>query len=106
MAVGYFPSVIDADQYPKEAKKTAPVEATVEEAPEEEDSKPEKKPRRRRENRTSSQIKSNECRMTPDNKVICPFCEAKLVCLGHYSAVQILLPAMCKEIRVVENQVD
>ena len=53
------------------AKKTAPVEATVEDAPEEDDTKPEKKPKKKEEKTVQAhKPKSNECRMTPDNKVI------------------------------------
>ena len=90
----------------RKRRKTAPVEATVEEAPEEEDSKPEKKPKKKEERTVQAhKLKSNECRMTPDNKVICPFCEAKLgVPRGSTPPFKFSCPQCAKKIRVVENQ--
>ncbi|MEC7228455.1 MAG: hypothetical protein VXV95_00185, partial [Candidatus Thermoplasmatota archaeon] len=83
----------------------APIAATVEEAAEEPD-KPEKK-RKKRDEKTvkAHKLKSNECRMTPDNKVICPFCEAKLgVPRGSTPPFKFSCPQCDKKIRVVENQ--
>jgi transcription initiation factor IIE alpha subunit len=51
------------------------------------------------------QLKSNECRMTPDNKVTCPFCQAKLgVPRGSEPPFKFTCPQCDKKIRVVENQ--
>ena len=51
------------------------------------------------------QLKSNECRMTPDNKVTCPFCAAKLgVPRGSEPPFKFTCPQCDKKIRVVENQ--
>ena len=62
----------------RKRRKIATVEATVEEAANEEN-KLEKKAKKKNEKTVKAhKLKSNECRMTPDNKVICPFCEAKL----------------------------
>ena len=90
----------------RKRRKTAPVEATVEEAPEEDDNKPEKKPKKKEEKTVQAhKLKSNECRMTPDNKVICPFCEAKLgVPRGSTPPFKFSCPQCSKKIRVVENQ--
>jgi hypothetical protein len=90
----------------RKRRKSAPVEATVEEVPEEEDSKPEKKPKKKEERTVQAhKMKSNECRMTPDNKVICPFCEAKLgVPRGSAPPFKFSCPQCSKKIRVVENQ--
>ena len=89
----------------RKRRKVAPVAATVEEAAEEPD-KPEKK-RKKRDEKTvkAHKLKSNECRMTPDNKVICPFCEAKLgVPRGSTPPFKFSCPQCDKKIRVVENQ--
>ena len=90
----------------RKRRKTAPVEATVEEVPEEDDSKPEKKPKKKEENTVQvHKLKSNECRMTPDNKVNCPFCDAKLgVPRGSTPPFKFSCPQCSKKIRVVENQ--
>ncbi len=50
-------------------------------------------------------LQPNECRMTPDNKVICPFCEAKLgVPRGSTPPFKFTCPKCDEKIRVVENQ--
>ena len=70
----------------------------MEDAPEEDDNKPEKKPKKKEEKTVQAhKLKSNECRMTPDNKVICPFCEAKLGVPWKYSAIQVFMPTVFKE---------
>ena len=90
----------------RKRRKASSIDATVEEVPEEEDSKPEKKPKKKEEKTVQAhKLKSNECRMTPDNKVICPFCEAKLgVPRGSTPPFKFSCPQCAKKIRVVENQ--
>ena len=91
----------------RKRKKTASVDATIEEAgQEQEPDKPEKKPKKKEERTVEAyKLKSNECRMTPDNKVICPFCEAKLgVPRGSTPPFKFSCPQCDKKIRVVENQ--
>ena len=90
----------------RKRRKAAPVDATVEEVPDEVDDKPDKKPKKKEEKTVKAhKLKSNECRMTPDNKVICPFCEAKLgVPRGSTPPFKFSCPQCAKKIRVVENQ--
>ena len=78
----------------RKRRKVATVDAAVEEAANDEN-KPEKKAKKKNEKTVKAhKLKSNECRMTPDNKVICPFCEAKLGVPRGSSSVQVFLPAM------------
>ena len=90
----------------RKRRKATPVDATVEEVPDEVDDKPDKKPKKKDEKTVKAhKLKSNECRMTPDNKVICPFCEAKLgVPRGSTPPFKFSCPQCAKKIRVVENQ--
>ena len=89
----------------RKRRKLATVDASVEEAADEEN-KPEKKAKKKNEKTVKAhKLKSNECRMTPDNKVICPFCEAKLgVPRGSTPPFKFSCPQCEKKIRVVENQ--
>jgi hypothetical protein len=69
----------------------------------EESSKPNKKTKDKEVE--AHKLNSNECRMTPDNKVTCPFCEAKLgVPRGSEPPFKFTCPQCDKKIRVVENQ--
>ncbi|HII23101.1 MAG TPA: hypothetical protein HA359_02470 [Candidatus Poseidoniaceae archaeon] len=90
----------------RKRRKIASVKATIEEAGEQEESKPDKKPKKKEEKTIKAhKLQSNECRMTPDNKVICPFCEAKLgVPRGSIPPFKFSCPQCDKKIRVVENQ--
>tara|TARA_B100001027_G_scaffold216375_1_gene192538 strand:- start:543 stop:4586 length:4044 start_codon:yes stop_codon:yes gene_type:complete len=83
------------------------VAATLEEAGGDNSAdKPDKKPKKKEEKTVQAhKLKSNECRMTPDNKVLCPFCEAKLgVPRGSEPPFKFTCPQCDKKIRVVENQ--
>ena len=91
----------------RKRRKLASVAATVEQAGDGgATDKPDKKPKKKEEKTvTAHKLKSNECRMTPDNKVICPFCEAKLgVPRGSTPPFKFSCPQCDKKIRVVENQ--
>ena len=90
----------------RKRRKVASVKAMVEEPGEQDESKPEKKPKKKEEKTVKAhKLQSNECRMTPDNKVICPFCEAKLgVPRGSIPPFKFSCPQCEKKIRVVENQ--
>ena len=55
------------------------VEATEdEESDDDEEEKPKAKKPKKDKEVVAHKLRSNECRMTPDNKVTCPFCESKL----------------------------
>ena len=90
----------------RKRRKLKSVEATEEEEsddPEEEKPKA-KKPKKDKEV-VAHKLRSNECRMTPDNKVTCPFCESKLgVPRGSVPPFKFTCPKCSKKIRVVENQ--
>lgn len=91
----------------RKRRKVATVDATVEEAGEaSEPAKRDKKPKKKEEKTVQAhKLKSNECRMTPDNKVICPFCDAKLgVPRGSTPPFKFTCPQCDSKIRVVENQ--
>ena len=90
----------------RKRRKVASIKATVEDVGEQDESKPEKKPKKKEEKTIKAhKLQSNECRMTPDNKVICPFCEAKLgVPRGSVPPFKFSCPQCDKKIRVVENQ--
>ena len=90
----------------RKRRKSASVNATVEDSSEDVSvgsSKPDKKTKEQEVQ--ARQLKSNECRMTPDNKVNCPFCEAKLgVPRGSVPPFKFTCPQCDKKIRVVESQ--
>ena len=89
----------------RKRRRAAPISATVEEvANQVEAAKAEKKPKKEKTVK-AHKLKANECRMTPDNKVICPFCDAKLgVPRGSTPPFKFNCPQCEKKIRVVENQ--
>ena len=90
----------------RKRRKSVSVNATVEDSSEDfsaESSKPDKKTTGKQVE--VRQLNSNECRMTPDNKVNCPFCQAKLgVPRGSEPPFKFTCPQCDKKIRVVENQ--
>ena len=90
----------------KRRRKAGAISATVE-GLSEDDSEDSKKPIKKAKEKEviPHQLKSNECRMTPDNKVTCPFCQAKLgVPRGSEPPFKFTCPQCDKKIRVVENQ--
>ena len=90
----------------RKRRKAGAINATVEASSlddSEESSKPNKKTKDKEVE--ARQLNSNECRMTPDNKVTCPFCAAKLgVPRGSEPPFKFTCPQCDKKIRVVENQ--
>ena len=82
------------------------VEATEEEESDDnEEQKPKAKKPKKEKEVVAHKLRSNECRMTPDNKVNCPFCESKLgVPRGSVPPFKFTCPKCSKKIRVVENQ--
>ena len=90
----------------RKRRKSVSVSATVEDSSEylsADSSKPDKKPKEKEVE--ARKLNSNECRMTPDNKVNCPFCKAKLgVPRGSEPPFKFTCPQCDKKIRVVENQ--
>lgn len=90
----------------KRRRKVGAISATVE-GLSEDDSEDSRKPIKKAKEKEviPHQLKSNECRMTPDNKVTCPFCQAKLgVPRGSEPPFKFTCPQCDKKIRVVENQ--
>ena len=62
------------------------------------------KPKKEKEVKAHT-LGKNECRMTSDNKVICPSCEAKLgVPRGSVPPFKFTCPKCDSKIRVVESQ--
>ncbi len=90
----------------RKRRKSIRLNATVEESSQygsEDSGKPNKNSKEKQV--VAHQLKSNECRMTPDNKVNCPFCDAKLgVPRGSVPPFKFTCPQCEKKIRVVENQ--
>jgi hypothetical protein len=90
----------------RKRRKSGAINATVEDSSLndfDQSSKPNKKSKEKEVD--ARKLESNECRMTPDNKVICPFCEAKLgVPRGSEPPFKFTCPQCDKKIRVVENQ--
>jgi hypothetical protein len=90
----------------RKRRKAGAINATVEDSSlgdSQESSKPNKKAKDKEVE--AHKLNSNECRMTPDNKVNCPFCEAKLgVPRGSEPPFKFTCPQCDKKIRVVENQ--
>lgn len=90
----------------RKRRKLKSVEATEEEESDDnEEEKPKAKKPKKEKEVVAHKLRSNECRMTPDNKVNCPFCESKLgVPRGSVPPFKFTCPKCSKKIRVVENQ--
>ena len=89
----------------KRRKKSSSVKVTSHEEDEGPDA-PANRTRKKKEKEVKvHKLKLNECRMTPDNKVTCPFCESKLgVPRGSTPPFKFTCPKCGDKIRVVESQ--
>ena len=90
----------------RKRRKAGGINATVEDSSLNDSDESSKSNKKSKEKEVEARkLESNECRMTPDNKVTCPFCDARLgVPRGSEPPFKFTCPQCDKKIRVVENQ--